>query len=276
MTRCGVALVLTYWLLLAGGSTAAAERPAFVPGQPVMIALGDSWPAGAGASPGNDYVTLLHVALRERYGCLPARSQRAADKCRQLQLADLAVGGATTPSLIAGQLPAALDLLEVRNGDRNPRNDVEVITLHIGGNDVVGPVLTACLSGLSPSCIATLQSELAAYRVDLEQLLSTLRDAAGPDTAIVIGTYDNPIAACSLGAIPGAAELGALTLEGGGPVPFGLHDVMRQVAAAHDVRVASVSGQLVPGDWVGGNDCLHPRDSGYAKVVSAFLDALGA
>ena len=59
-------------------------------------------------------------------------------------------------------------------------------------------------------------------------------------------------------------------------MPFGLHDVMRQVAAAHGVLVASVSGKLVPGDWVGGNDCLQPRDSGYAKVVSVFLDALGA
>ena len=276
MKRYAVALALTCGLLAAVTGTAAAERPAFVPGQPVMIALGDSWPAGAGATAGNDYVTLLHGALKDSYGCLPARSERAAKKCKQLQLADLAVGGATTPSLIAGQLPAALELLEDRNSDRNRRNDVEIITLHIGGNDVVGPVLAACLGGLSPSCVATLQAELAAYRADLEQLLSTLRDAAGPDTAIVIGTYDNPIAACSLGAIPGAVGLGALTLEGGGPIAAGLHDVMREVAAAHGVLVADVYGRLEPADWVGGSDCLHPRDSGYAKVVSAFLQTLGA
>lgn len=51
---------------------------------------------------------------------------------------------------------------------------------------------------------------------------------------------------------------------------------MLRVATAHDVLVASVYGQLAPGDWVGGNDWLHPRDGGYAKVVSAFLNTLGA
>ena len=275
MRRCGLALLVTCALLLAGASTAAAERPGLVPGQPVMIALGDSWAAGAGATTGNDYVSRLHAALRERYGCLPARAEQAADKCKRLQLVDLAVGGATTPSLIAGQLPRALAVLEDRNRDRNPRNDVEVITLHIGGNDVVSPVLAACLGGLSGACVATIQTELGAYRADLETLLSALRTAAGPDTAIVLGTYDNPIGSCSLGSIPGAVQLGALTLEGGGPIPAGLHDVMREVATAHGVQVASVYGQLVPADWVGGADCLHPRDSGYAKVVTAFLQTLG-
>jgi hypothetical protein len=51
---------------------------------------------------------------------------------------------------------------------------------------------------------------------------------------------------------------------------------MRQVASEHDVLVASVYGELVPADWVGGNDCLHPRDSSYAKVVAAFVETLGA
>ena len=51
--------------------------------------------------------------------------------------------------------------------------------------------------------------------------------------------------------------------------------VMRDVATAHGARVASVYGRLVPADWVGGADCLHPRDSGYAKVVTAFLQTLG-
>jgi lysophospholipase L1-like esterase len=276
MRRCGFALMVMCAVLLVGTGTAAAKAGGLVPGQPVMIALGDSWAAGVGATAGNGYVPQLHSALQERYGCLPARAERAADKCKQLQLVDLALGGATTPSLIAGQLPTAASLLADRNGDRNPRNDVEVITLHVGGNDVTGPIISACLGGLTAGCVATIQAELTAYRADLETLLSALRSAAGADTAIVIGTYDNPIATCTLGAVPGAVLLGALTLEGGGPIAAGLHDVMRQVAAEHDVLVASVYGELVAADWVGGNDCLHPRDSGYAKVVAAFLEALGA
>ncbi len=274
MQRSRLALLVMCVVLSVCTDTAAAKTGGLVPGQPVMIALGDSWAAGVGATSGNGYVSQLHSALQERYGCLPPRSEQAADKCKQLQLVDLAVGGATTPSLLAGQLPTAVSSLEDRNGDRNPRNDVEVITLHVGGNDVTGPIIAACLGGLTAGCVATIQAELTAYRADLETLLSALRSASGSDTVIVIGTYDNPIATCTLGGVPGAVQLGALTLEGGGPIAAGLHDVMRQVAAEHDVLVASVYGELVPVDWVGGNDCLHPRDSGYAKVVQAFLESL--
>ena len=33
-------------------------------------------------------------------------------------------------------------------------------------------------------------------------------------------------------------------------------------------------GDLGPQDWVGGNDCLHPDDSGYDKVTAAFVEVL--
>jgi hypothetical protein len=55
----------------------------------------------------------------------------------------------------------------------------------------------------------------------------------------------------------------------------GLHDIMREVAAEHDVQVAEVFGDLAPEDWVGGSDCLHPDASGYDKVTVAFLEVLG-
>ena len=121
-----------------------------------------------------------------------------------------------------------------------------------------------------------IQAEFAAYASDLDVALSTLREAAGPDARIVIGTYDNPIATCFLGQVPGAVQLGALVLEGGGPVPQGLNDIMREVAARYDVEVAEVFGDLVSQDWVGGTDCLHPDDSGYDKVTIAFQEVLGA
>jgi hypothetical protein len=81
----------------------------------------------------------------------------------------------------------------------------------------------------------------------------------------VIGTYDNPIPTCDLAAVPGAIQTAALTLEGGPGVPQGLHDIMRDVAADYGVEVAEVYGDLGPQDWVGGPDCLHPDDSGYAE-----------
>jgi lysophospholipase L1-like esterase len=255
----------------------AAQQP---PGLPLQISLGDSWAAGVGAPAGEGYVEQVHQQLRTRWDCLPPAAPRVPRGCRQLRLVDLSVGGATTTSLIATQLPAAVELLEQRNRDRNRHNDVQVVTLHIGGNDVVGPVLAACLGGLTPSCLDVVDQGFAAYRANLDLILSTLRTAAGPDTAIVIGTYDNPIATCELAPVPGAIQLGAMVLEGadavpGGPIDEGLHDLIREVAAAHDVLVADAFGRLGPDDWVGGSDCLHPDASGYDVVTEVVLETLG-
>lgn len=262
--------------LLVGPGSATADPP----GLPLQLSLGDSWGSGVGAPPGQGYVDLLHRELRDRWDCLPASSPRVPRGCKQLRLVNLAQGGATTPSMLATQVPVAVDLLETRNHDRNRHNDVEVVTVHIGGNDVVSPVLAACLEGLTPACLVTIETELATFRADLDTALGALRAAAGPGTPIVVGTYDNPIPTCQLGPVPGAVTLGAMVLEGdsavpGAPVTAGLHDLIREVAAEHDAEVAEVFGRLAPGDWVGGADCLHPVASGYEVVADTFLEALG-
>jgi hypothetical protein len=278
----------------ASASPAAAEAPDSAPEQPVQLSLGDSWPAGAGASPGGGYVPRLYEALKQDFDCSPAVSEEAVDGCKHLQLVNLAMGGATTQSLIDRQLPDAESLLASRNDDRNPANDVEVITLHIGGNDAFGPIIGACVDylltrTLTPGCVNGINTVMSSYRGRLATALSALRDAAGPDTRIVIGTYDNPLPHCQL-RLPGpivfplgyapAVELAALALEaegGGAQVEAGLHDVMREVAGQNDidVEVAAIFGELTsPTDWVGGFDCLHPDDSGYAKVASVFIGAL--
>jgi lysophospholipase L1-like esterase len=278
--------------LLLGAITAgpAAADPA----APLQLGLGDSWAAGFGDNPGEGgYVTDLHEALQQDYNCPAASAQGSAPRwsdrapasgCPRLGLLNLAQGGATTPSMIQNQFPQALPLLQSRNGNRDPRDDVEVTTLHIGGNDVTNPIIGACLFGLAP-CAATIQAELGAYRVDLDNALSALREAAGRKARIVIGTYDNPIATCFLAQLfPGeAVPLADLVLEGGTfvlrgqtlVVPQGLHDIMRDVGADYGVEVAEVYGDLSVGDWLGGNDCLHPDDSGYDKVAVAFEQVLG-
>jgi lysophospholipase L1-like esterase len=269
------AVVLSLGLIAA--SPASAEPPPKAVA-PLQLSLGDSWAFGFGATvPSRDgYVPRLNEALKEDLNCSGAEPGQAAAGCPQLQLLNLAVGGATTPSMIEEQLPVAIPLLESRNGNLNPRDDVEVTTLHIGGNDVTNPIIDACVAGgLTQDCLTVIEAEFAVYASDLDTALSDLRAAAGPGATVVIGTYDNPIPTCFLGAVPGAIQLGALVLEGGGPVPQGLHDIMREVAARYDVRVAEVFGDLAPDDWVGGIDCLHPDDSGYEKVTIAFLEALG-
>jgi hypothetical protein len=251
---------------------AAAEPPTVAP---LQLSLGDSWAAGAGAStPSQAYVPQLHAALREDLNCSGAGPVQSEAGCPHLALLNVARGGATTPSMIATQFPQALPVLEERNGNLNPRDDIEVTTLHIGGNDVTNPIIAACVFGTEP-CVPAIQRELTAYASDLNAALAALRDAAGPEATMVIGTYDNGIANCFLAGFPGAVQLADLVLEGGGPVPQGLHDIMRATAASHGFLVAEVYGDLSPGDWVGGQDCLHPVDSGYDKVTLAFLEALG-
>jgi lysophospholipase L1-like esterase len=272
-------------VIAVSAAPAAAQEPDLVADAPVQLSLGDSWPAGARASdPSEGYVPQLNEALKEQYNCSGAAPNQAQAGCKHLQLVNLAVGGATTPTLIANQLPAAEGLLESRNDDGKPRNDVEVVTLHIGGNDVTNPIINACLINRALDCPGTIETELAAYANDLDQALSRLRAAAGQEARIVIGTYDNPIGSCFLAQLfPGeAVPLADLVLAGGSlvlsgeslVVEQGLHDIMREVGGDHGVEVADVYGDLAPQDWFGGTDCLHPVDSGYDKVTDAFLEVL--
>jgi hypothetical protein len=248
--------------------------------------------------PSEGYVPQLNERLKADFNC-PAAStsgsapqwsdlatEQAQPGCPQLQLVNIADGGETTPTLIRDQLPAAKTLLESRNGNLDPRDDVEVTTLHIGGNDVTTPIIGACLTPdfiatgvLSASCLSTINTLFNMYRANLTTVLSALRNAAGDDDArIVIGTYDNPIfPPCPLAAVPAGRghQLADIVLEGDSPqLAQGLHDIMRDVAANHDVEVAEVFGHLNGAQfWAG--DCLHPNNLGYDQVTNAFLEVFG-
>jgi hypothetical protein len=119
---------------------------------------------------------------------------------------------------------------------------------------------------------------MAAFERDLRAVVGPLRAAAGDNAPIVLGTYDNPIPTCYLAAVPGAAQLGAMVLEGtpdGFPVYLdGIHDVVRRVAADYNAEVAESFGSLASGDFVGGTDCLHVKDSGYQNVAATFAAIL--
>ena len=80
-------------------------------------------------------------------------------------------------------------------------------------------------------------------------------------------TYYNPLPACVLAAQTSLADL---VLEGGGPVPTGLNDIIRGQAAAHDVVVAETGPLIDVHDLVGGRDCLHPDTSGHDDIAAAF------
>jgi lysophospholipase L1-like esterase len=255
--------------LLAGSGPARAEPDPAPIGRPLYLALGDSLAAGVGASnPGvTGYVPQFYELLRQQLACQPA----GRPSCRSLALRNLGVGGATSTTLIATQLPEAVAELEARNGDRNPHNDVQVVTIDIGGNDLFGVVSSSCAAGPSPECAALIQARLEAFAANFTQILGELRAAAGPDTVIVAMTYYNPLPSCQLASL---APLADAVLEGGGGVTVGLNDLIRSIAAAHGVLVAEAYGQLGPGELVGGSDCLHPNDAGYQVITEAFAAAL--
>lgn len=268
---------LFFVIVLVLPATGALANP---PGLPLQMELGDSWTYGEGASDPAEtgYAGVVYENSIELLDCVPAQPDQAVDGCRNLQRTIFARPGTaenpgvTTDRLINEQLGQALTIIDDRNGDANPANDVEMILLSVGGNDVSGPVLQACLGGLDPDCLAVIHERITHVDENLDVILGSLRQASGPETTIVIVTYDNAIPFCPLGQIPGATQLGELVLEGHALLGVvGLNDVIRANAATHDVAVADTFGHIGAGQWVG--DCLHPNQSGHSEIGQIATEA---
>jgi lysophospholipase L1-like esterase len=260
--------ILILGLLTVSGP--ASAEPAQPPiGRPLYLALGDSLAAGVGASDPEvtAYVPRFYELLRQQLACQPS----GRPSCRSLALRNLGVGGATSTTLIATQLPEAVAELQAHNGDRNPHNDVKVVTIDIGGNDLFGVVSSSCAAGPTPECAALIQARLQSFAANFTRILDQLRAAAGPATVIIAMTYYNPLPSCRLASL---APLADAVLEGGPGVTVGLNDLIRSIAASHGVLVAETYGQLGPDNLVGGTDCLHPNDGGYQLITEAFAAVL--
>ena len=222
------------------------------------MALGNSLGVGSGASDPatKGYVPLFRDFLESKDGLK-----------KKLVLNNLSVGGATSATLISAQLPSAVAELEARNQDKRSNNDVKVITVDIGGNDVFRLVPVCAV--LTPECITAVTNTLGTFSTNFDSILGDLRTAAGPDTTIIVMTYYNPLPSCFLASLAPVADI---VLEGGGLLPAGLNDLIRAIAATHDAEVSDMFGKLGAGDWVGGLDCLHPNDSGYEIIAEEFAE----
>lgn len=259
MRRFAIVTALVGMMLTALPATAAESGEG-----PVHLALGDSVAFGIGVERPqiHGYSAVLSRWAR---GIDCREDQRGG--CPRLELMNKAVPGATSATLIADQLPDATALIADRNHDLDTTNDIEFITITIGGNDLFGPVVAACSGGVTQECVDVVESGLTTYAANLGVILATLRATAGPDTRIVIMTYYNPLGACFLSDL---APLADLVLEGGGPVPVGINDIIRATAAATGVEVADTFGRLDNDDFVGGTDCLHPDKSGHHEIARIF------
>ena len=269
-------------LLALGLSASAAAAPAGPDrfGDPVYLALGDSVPAGAGARPAQPGYPERLVGLLEG-GVNPAADKATPKAAADFELVNLAVSGATTGSLISAQLAPALALIEERDGNHDPFDDVEVVTVTIGGNDVFGPAQQACFLAVPPvGCQAAVDVALAGVEERLTTILGALVAAAGRDAEVVVTTYYNPIGSCVLGQRnPAAPRIADVGLEGGSlpgvlTLAEGLNDVIRQVAATTGAQVAELYGELGPDQYVGGQDCLHPNPAGHAEIAELLYATL--
>jgi len=247
----------------AGSPAAGTSTP---PGSGLYIALGDSLSAGIGASDASmTFVGLVHASLGAG-----------------VALENLGVPGATSQDLIDnGSLDRAAQEIEQRNRDGDPSNDVRLVTLEIGGNDLLSiyfslvqtggcPDLETSLS--DPECTDALSTAYEGFRPNLTAALDRLHDA-DPALPILLLTLYNPF-----DYLPGIGELGDLSLEGQPDTAFpdGLNDIVREIAQGRDdVTVVDVfplfqdrSLELVSPDGI------HPNDAGYQVMADAIIAML--
>lgn len=259
--------------LVAAGAVVGVTSGAFADSGVTTLALGDSLAVGVGASDAETTGYPAHVA-----------SAIEVQGGRPVEVINLAVSGETTVSMREpdGQLDEAVELLEERNGDADDddngdddgddADDIDLITIDIGGNDVFA-LVGSCAAGLSPACQADVMSTFATVTENLNVIYAALREAAGPQTAIVVMTYANTLVNpdCELHA---QRTIGAVVLEGEAALglPAGLNDVIRRVAAQHDILVAEGTDLDDPAFFQA--DCLHYTDAGYAAVGERFEDVI--
>lgn len=253
-----VAVFVALPLLVATGKPAsAAETPAY-------IALGDSIGFGIGAT---DPVAMGYAAVT-------FKTLRSSDRYRErgLELINLSVAGATSSDLLlpGGQLEAAVAEIERRRLDESSQDDeVEIITVDIGANDLLGLVATdsPCVSQAADDdqCLQRLRDVLRDLQGNLSDLLQGLREAAPDATIIALDLY-NPYS--------GTGDIRETIAD------FGVAQVNGAIiAAASDpelrVETASVY-QLFLGrgnHWVAA-DGIHPNDSGHLVIAEVVLAAI--
>jgi len=274
-TLAAVALLLLAAIAIACGGT-GATRAGTTPtsstvdsaaGAGLYIALGDSLSFGIGASDANttSFVSLVHASLGARY-----------------ELLNLGVPGATSQDLIdGGNLDRAVQDIAQRKGDSDPANDVRLVTLEVGGNDLLhlygAFVQTAiCPSAQTalakPECSGALRSALDGFRPNAVTALDRLR-SADASLRILLLTLYNPF-----DYLPGVGDLGDMSLEGKPDTPFagGLNDIIREVAQGRDNVTVVDTFPLFKGRTpeLIASDGIHPNDAGHRVMADAVTAAL--
>lgn len=174
----------------SGTGTSQASRPSSTTGAgtQLYVSVGDSYAAGYQPTSSNSGATTRNGFAYQVVG-------DATSAGYHLQLVNFACAGATTTSILTAAGCPAKNLGPGADGYpgrtqaaaadaylQAHRDDVALITVSIGGNDV-----TACAAAANPiSCVTT---AVAKIKTNLTTLVTGLRKAAGPKAQIVGITY---------------------------------------------------------------------------------------
>jgi lysophospholipase L1-like esterase len=236
--------------------------------QLLYVALGDSLSEGIAASD------------RKRTAWVPLVAKGLGDG---YELLNLGVAGHDSQELIdEGPLDTALTEIANRERDGVPGNEVALITLEIGGNDLLDLYFNLVLPGLCPTvqeglerriCVRELRSAIDGFVPNLRETLDALQ-AAAPEAPIFLMTLYNPFSGGSYN----LEQIGILALEGmeGTPFPEGLNDEIRKEAAGRDgVYLVEWYEPFLgkQGEYIS-LDFIHPNDAGYAVMADSVLAAI--
>lgn len=222
------------------------------PGEPLLLALGDSIAAGTGLTALRDgFVWRVHRAIAEERGTPYGLDNRAEP-------------GATSTSLLTGgQLAAAEEALAT--------GSVDTVLISVGGNDLLRLFTGACAGGVgSEACATAVDDAVASY----EEALATILDrlvAAGPDARLVVLQTYNPF---DLG-------LGLRVERVSTQAAVALNEAAARAAARHGARVAdgytTLAGRITATTGMGDSrPDVHPTPLGHDLLALAILEALAS
>ena len=127
------------------------------------------------------YADQLYDSIRPGFEAVGGRELRLSQLGCPGETLDRFVNGGGCLYLAGSQLSAAVDFLEDNAGQ------VHLVTIDMGANDFRN---AGCISDtVDIDCINTVSQQIA---TDLDAALSTLRNAAGPNTTIIGMNYYNP------------------------------------------------------------------------------------
>jgi lysophospholipase L1-like esterase len=188
-----------------------------------------------------------------------------------LDLVNLSAPGAKSTDVLAagGQLDSALNTISQRQQDASPvANEVEIITIDIGGNDLLALVApgSLCLQNASVEpCRAAFGEVLKAIQSNLTEAVRRLRQA-DPEAIIVVVDLYNPFSGTGDIREP-IAELGVG--QANGVIGAVVANAELQARAASVFQLFSGRG----GQWIA-PDGIHPNDNGHAVISEAVLAAI--